>query len=110
MHGQWVLLKCSSTHLVSSGLVSSQCGSTHRHPEKGEALGKLFERLHVSLQDTGEFPAVQGGDAIPAKPEAKVWTMFQLASHYDMQGRTGERLFWLSQGRQCCSSQCGATS
>ena len=94
MHGQWLL---------------SRCGSTHRHPEKGEALGKLFERLHASLQDTGDFPAVQGTDAIPAKPEAKVWTMFQLASYYDMQGRTGERLFWLCQGKQYYNNDSGGT-
>lgn len=75
------------------GLDRTYCitaGVTRRHMEKGVALGKLFERLLQSLQDSGDFPSIEGVDAAKAKPEAQTWTMFQLALHYDMQGRTGK--------------------
>ena len=64
------------------------CG--HSDKQKGEALGQLFERLNESLESTGSFPALNNEDTSPAKPQAQVWTMYQLAQHYDMQGRTGE--------------------
>ena len=63
-----------------------------RNKGKGEALGQLFERILASLEATGSFPSEgeQGGS--PAEPQAQVWTMFQLAQHFDMQGRTGDHL------------------
>ena len=63
-----------------------------RDREKGEALGQLFKRINESLESTGSFPTLgkeQRGS--PAQPQAHVWTQFQLAQHYDMQGRTGGR-------------------
>ncbi len=62
-----------------------------RNKEKGEALGQLFERFNESLESTGAFPPLGDAEASPAKPQAQVWTMYQLAQHYDMQGRTGEQ-------------------
>ncbi len=60
-----------------------------RNKDKGEALGQLFERLNESLESTGAFPPIGDEATSPAKPQAQVWTMYQLAQHYDMQGRTG---------------------
>ncbi|DBA72018.1 TPA: hypothetical protein ACH3X2_010757 [Trebouxia sp. C0005] len=64
----------------------------YRNKDKGEALGQLFERLNESLESTGAFPPVGDEATSPAKPQAQVWTMYQLAQHYDMQGRTGDAL------------------
>ena len=61
-----------------------------RNKDKGEALGQLFERLNESLESTGAFPPIGNEATSPAKPQAQVWTMYQLAQHYDMQGRTGQ--------------------
>ncbi|KAL3138957.1 hypothetical protein ABBQ32_005768 [Trebouxia sp. C0010 RCD-2024] len=68
----------------------------YRDQQKGEALGELFTRINESLEATGSFPPLggeQGNEALPqAQGQAHVWTMFQLAQHYDMQGRTGDAL------------------
>ena len=72
-----------------SYVVCFLCG---RDAQKGEALGQLFKKINESLESTGSFPPLgteeQGS---PAQPQAHVWTQFQLAQHYDMQGRTGGR-------------------
>jgi len=71
------------------------CAYHCRNKDKGEALGQLFERLNESLESTGAFPPVGDEATSPAKPQAQVWTMYQLAQHYDMQGRTGQdQLTW----------------
>ena len=63
------------------------CG---RDQQKGEALGHLFKRINESLASTGTFPLLgEEEQGSPAQPQAHVWTQFQLAQHYDMQGRTG---------------------
>lgn len=55
----------------------------------------MFERLNKSLASTGAFPPNGDEATSPAKPQAQVWTMYQLAQHYDMQGRTGQhQLMW----------------
>jgi hypothetical protein len=75
----------------------SGCSCVHhcRNKDKREALGQLFERLNESLESTGAFPAIGDEATSPAKPQAHVWTMYQLAQHYDMQGRTGQhQLTW----------------
>lgn len=73
------------------------CCDVSRDKQKGEALGELFTRINESLESTGSFPPLageQGSEAQPrAQGQAHVWTMFQLAQHYDMQGRTGGLLF-----------------
>lgn len=72
------------------------CCDMGRDQQKGEALGELFTRINESLEATGSFPPLggeQGNEALPqAQGQAHVWTMFQLAQHYDMQGRTGSLL------------------
>ncbi len=71
------------------------CAYHCRNKDKGEALGQLFERLNESLESTGAFPPAGDEATSPAKPQAQVWTMYQLAQHYDMQGRTGQhQLMW----------------
>lgn len=79
-----------------TGLESGcSCAYHCRNKDKGEALGQLFERLNESLESTGAFPPVGDEATSPAKPQAQVWTMYQLAQHYDMQGRTGQhQLMW----------------
>lgn len=68
---------------------SVSCG---RNEHKGEALGQLFNRINESLESTGSFPPLgEEEQGSPAQPQAHVWTQFQLAQHYDMQGRTGDR-------------------
>ena len=65
------------------------CG---RDRQKGEALGQLFKRINESLESTGSFPPLgEEEQGSQAQPQARVWTQFQLAQHYDMQGRTGGR-------------------
>ena len=65
------------------------CG---RDQQKGEALGHLFKKINESLGSTGSFPPLgKEEQGSPAQPQAHVWTQFQLAQHYDMQGRTGGR-------------------
>ena len=69
------------------------CCDVGRDQQKGEALGALFTRINKSLESTGSFPPSSGEQGSEAQPQAQgqahVWTMFQLAQHYDMQGRTG---------------------
>lgn len=49
--------------------------------------------MKESLESTGCFPPLSGEEGSQeqpqARPQAHVWTMFQLVQHYDMQGRTG---------------------